>query len=603
MKKEEMLFRSVEIRKEDIAEDNSVSLSFSSEEPVLRFYRGEVVYEVLDHQPDSVDLTRLLRKAPLLKDHDPNQQIGVVESVDIGADRKGRAVVRFSKNPQAQEVLTDVRDGIRPNVSFAYEPFDGQEDGEREGQPVYRFKWRPYEISSVSIPADTTVGVGRAFDGIVTIERKEETHQPDDTNEEPAEQILQEKKMSEKIEVNDQQRDIAADVEKILDLAEKHDAHALATKHVRAGSKLEDFVADLLENVANARKVEETPEIGMTSTEVESYSFLRAINALANPNDRKAREAAAFEFECSDAAQEKMGRSPNGMFVPFDVLSAKRDLTVGTASAGGNLKPTDHLGESFIDVLRSQLITSAMGARTLTGLVGDVAIPSLTAGTAAYWVTEGNAPTEGAPTFGQVTMAPKTVGAYVDISRKLLLQSSPDVEMLIMEDLAKNLAVEIDKKALYGTGSSGQPTGISQTSGINAPTAFAAATPTWLEVLAMLGAVAVDNALTGELGYVTDPATMAALMGKSKDTGSGQFVWSENNTVAGYKAMASSIVTSGDVFFGNWNDLIIGQWGGLDLNLDDKSLSTAGAHRVVALQDCDVAVRHAVSFAFNNDTV
>lgn len=220
MNKDNVLFRSVEIRKEDIAEDNSISLSFSSEEPVRRFYRGEFIYEVLDHEQDSVDLSRLLRKAPLLKDHDPNNQIGVVEAVSIGVDRKGRAVVRFSKNPQAQEVLTDVRDGIRPNVSFAYEPFDGFEDGDRDGFPVWRFKWRPYEISSVSIPADTTVGVGRQFDGIVTIEHKKDPTNLPEATPAPGTPIEERNAMSEvkeKIEIKERQPEVSSTVHRDIE--------------------------------------------------------------------------------------------------------------------------------------------------------------------------------------------------------------------------------------------------------------------------------------------------------------------------------------------------------------------------------------------------
>lgn len=116
-----------------------------------------------------------------------------------------------------------------------------------------------------------------------------------------------------------------------------------------------------------------------------------------------------------------------------------------------------------------------------------------------------------------------------------------------------------------------------------------------------MGSVDADNALMGSLGFVTNPGTRAALMAQTKDSGSGQFVWSENNTMAGYRGLASNQITSGDLFFGNWEDLIIGLWGGLDIVVDKYTHSSSGSVRIVAFQDIDIAVRHPQSFAYNND--
>ncbi len=240
----------------------------------------------------------------------------------------------------------------------------------------------------------------------------------------------------------------------------------------------------------------------------------------------------------------------------------------------------------------------------LSGLQGDVKIPRKTAASAAGWIsTEGGAASESEPTLGQVTMSPKTLGAFTDVTRLMMMQSSLDIEALIRNDLSTAIAQAIDLGALAGSGSSGQPTGIANTSGINAPTAFAAANPTFAEVVAMETAVAEDNALMGNLAYILPAGMYGALKTTAKDAGSGQFVVGPDGTMNGYRTIVSSQVTAGDLYFGNFSDLLIGMYGGLDITVDPYTNSTSGTVRIVALQTVDVAVRHAVSFAYNNDGV
>ena len=283
-----------------------------------------------------------------------------------------------------------------------------------------------------------------------------------------------------------------------------------------------------------------------------------------------------------------------------DVLRSwnQRDLNTSDDSA---MVAEAYRGGDFIDVLRNASSVMQAGATMLTGLQGDVKIPKKTAASTAGWIaTEGGASSESEPTFGQVTMSPKTVGAFTDITRLMMMQSSLDIENLVRNDLSTGIALAIDNGALQGSGSSGQPTGIANTSGINAPTSFAAANPTFAEVVAMETAVAEDNALLGNLAYIL-PASMAgALKTTAKDAGSGQFVLA-GGEMNGYRAIVSNQVTAGDLYFGNFADCLIGMYGGLDITVDPYTSSTSGTVRIVALQTMDVAVRHAVSFAYNND--
>jgi HK97 family phage major capsid protein len=299
--------------------------------------------------------------------------------------------------------------------------------------------------------------------------------------------------------------------------------------------------------------------------------------------------------------------------IPTDVLLAKRDLITGTTTAtskGGNLIQTDVLGGSFIDVLRNAMVLPRLGARFMTGLQGNVAIPKRTTSVTAYWPGENTAPTEGTNVFGQVTMSPKTLAAYIDIGRRLALQSSVDVEALVRDDLAQTLAIAIDEAAI-GAAKTNGPTGLRATSGIGSVAIGTnGGAPTWASIVSLENKVEVANALTGSLAYLTNPKVRGKLKVTPKQSSGveGNFLMGEVNALNGYPVVVSnqvpSTLTKGTasavcsaMFFGAWGDLIVGQWGGIELIVDPMSLSTAGATRIVALAELDVCVRHAESFA------
>jgi HK97 family phage major capsid protein len=337
----------------------------------------------------------------------------------------------------------------------------------------------------------------------------------------------------------------------------------------------------------------------MNNSEVRQFSLVKAIRALANPSDRRAQQDAEFEFECSAAAARQYGKDAQGIMLPSDVLGrwSKRDINTGDDST---LVSENYLGGSFIDVLRNSSSVLAAGATTLNGLVGNVVVPKKTAAASASWIAEGDPSTESEMTSGSVTMTPKVVGAFTDATRLLLQQSSLDIENLIRDDLTKSIATAIDLGALAGSGSSGQPRGIKNTSGINT-TIFGAANPTFAEIIAMESEVANGNGLVGNLGYICKPSDYGTLKTTSKDSGSGMFVVEPDGRMNGYNVVRSNQVTAGDFYFGNFADLLVGFYGGLDITVDPYSLSNTGSIRIVALQTMDVAVRHAVSFCVSND--
>lgn len=601
---EKRVFRSAVFERETVQDaDRRVSLAFSSEAEVERGFG----IEVLDHSPGAIDSTFIgSGRAPLLVDHDPADQVGVVEMVSLGSDRVARAVVRFGKSKRAEEIWQDVKDGIRGNVSVGYVINEMVSDGKRDGREVYRAtSWSPLEISIVSIPADTSVGVGRSM---------AETPKPEVISHSPKVQIMSE--VNNEAVRDDGMKAERSRVSAIMDLAARHNQRDLGESAVREGASIEQFRGALLDKVAQ-KPLNVDVEVGLSDREARSFSFVKAIRALSNPQDRRAQEDARFEFEVSDAAAKKEGRDSRGITVPVDVL--KRDLTTSIASGtskAGNLVATDLLAGSFIDVLRNKMVLNTLGATFLTGLQGNVAIPRKSSSATSYWVGENVAPTEGNMTFDQVTMSPKTLAAYVDYSRRLMLQSSLDVETMVRNDLAASIAVAMDGAAIAGTGSN-RPTGILNTSGIGSVTLGTnGGAPTWAMVTNLVKEVEIDNALTGAAAFLTNGQVKAKLSNTPKQTSGveGNFLLGPDvNSIYGYPLVVSQQIPgnlskgSGSnlsaMIFGVWSDLLVGQWSGIDLMADPYTGSNAGTVRIVAFHDCDFAVRHVESFAECNEIV
>ena len=555
-----------------------------------------------------------------------------------------------------------------------------------KGEPSeYRVNsWTPFEISPVDVPADATVGLGRsgpdATPGyrVIDLGAPQAAAPAAQIPNPPAEGTIPEGNRSmttaaaasaENTATNPpvvQVRDNGADfikqererVREISALGKQLGLPGeLVERSIDNGTTLDAFrEIAIKESVkSGALRTAESPEIGMSKKELEQFSVCRALLAAHDP--QTARQVAPFEFECSRAAQDKRGESRGkdreaAITIPVDVLSRGlsvnaaaagsaarmfmshaqragtettamlRDLVVGTTTAGGHTVATELLGSSFIELLRNAMILDRLGITMLRDLNGNLAIPTATGTATTYWVAENGAVTESQASFGQVPMTPKTIGALTDYSRRLLLQSSIDIEMFVRMDLAATMAQGIQDGALNGTGSSNQPTGLFNTSGVGAVVMGANGGAASYDMFVDLEtAVANANADVGSLAFLTN----TKVRGKSRKTQefsgtNGKAVWTgavgSNGVgdVLGYSAYVSNSVPSNltkgsssgvcsAVAFGNWADLMIGMWGGLDLLLDPYTGAPSGTRRVVALQDLDVAVRRLSSFAVSKDVL
>ena len=385
------------------------------------------------------------------------------------------------------------------------------------------------------------------------------------------------------------------DAAEITKLARMHKCEDLADKALTEDWPLEKFRGELLRKLGEKSAkapVAGAANIGMTDKEVRSFRLLNVIKALSGDK----RVDIGFEREVSDEAAKKQSRTPQGFIIPHDVL-VKRDLQIGGGGTGSSVVATNLLAGSFIDALRNRLI---QGMGMMSGLVGDIAIPKNTGVATAYWVTEGNPPTESQQTLGQITGTPHTVGAFTDISRKLIKQSSIDVEAFVRDDLTKVLAIAINSAAINGTGSAGQPSGLLGASGINNPSISSAGSATYAEILGFLADIETDNALVGDMHWEVTPEVFANLAARPKGTGDGFILDADAMRMIGYNVALSNQLPANTAILGVWSQLMIALWGGLDVMVDPYTASNTGTVRIVALQDVDVMLRHAQAFAYNS---
>ena len=339
--------------------------------------------------------------------------------------------------------------------------------------------------------------------------------------------------------------------------------------------------------------------IGMTRRETQNFSIIRAIRAAVD----KDWTMAPFELDCSRTVAQKLGRvnEPFKFFVPFEVLErpvdvrAKRDISVAIGG-GGYLVGVDNIG--FIELLRNRSVAFQMGVRRLSGLVGNVTIPKQTGAATAYWLaSEATAITESQQTITQVALTPKSCGAYTEISRQLLLQSSPGAEGIITADLATVVALGADLAVLNGSGGA-QPQGLLGTAGIGT---FTGTNITYALLLESQSDVAAANVVPVSGGYVATPAVAAILMAKSRFANTDTPVWNGNiwdGQVIGFRAMSSNQMPGAGCVFGDWSEIVVGEWGVLEVEVNPYANFQAGIIGVRAIYSLDCAVRRIVAFSW-----
>lgn len=594
-----------------------VRLSFSSEKPVTRHYG----LEVLGHRPGEADLGWLTDgRAPLLLDHraDLENQVGTIVSAEISGNR-GHAIVRFGKGARATEILERVRDGEIGSVSVGYRVDAMRSDGERDGLPIYRAtKWTPIEISLVSVPADGTVGIGREAGSAGTLQIRKDSAMPKDTPINPT-------------TADDPTRAERMRVTEITAIADHLGLPAEAKNSaIEDGVSLEEFSRMALDHVgqrqsSSVRAGATRVALGLNTfgspadqTRALDFSLSRAVLAESSGDWSEA----GLEREVSQEIRSQIGRSAEGMYVPSWAL-ARRDLLIAsvekrdllTSSNSDALLGTEHLHSAFIDSLRPELPVMMLGARMIPGLIQDVVIPRQTTGTAAEWIAEDTAASESTPAYDGVPLNMKQLSANARLTRKMRKQSLPALDELIRDDLRKEIAIKLNKAAINGSGTVTEPQGILGTAGIGSVAIGTDGGPiTWATVTELMAAVENADAGMGSLGFLSNYKVKAQTLATPKfPSGDTPILDADRDgmSIAGYRAAFTSLcpsdLTKGSgtglsaLIFGNWSDLLIGQWGGMDLIVDEVTESTKGNVRISIHSEWDIAVRHPESFAAITD--
>lgn len=623
----------------DAADDGTapIELAISSETPVERWF-GQ---EILEHSATAIDMTFAERGMALLVGHDHAKQIGIVRDIALGKDRVLRGKAYFSRTEEAQRIRQDILDGIRPYTSVGYSVREYVQDkAGKQGETYRATKWMPGEVSTVAVPADPAVGVGRAEGSTHPVTFRTTGEEPE-TNEQESRNMKPEATPDTDATraaaaAEEQQRAVSEAVEKrnkevaeITQLAIAHGCAERAGEFIASGKSAGEIALQILEakrsQPLHQPPAERAPGILTDASKRPEYSLARAIHGATQAAE--GGRWGGFEAECHEQIRKSLPASyktrggvlvPEGMGASAGLSRAMARLLnstragLDTASANAGADLVYNVPADFIDLLRPMSVCVRMGATVLAGLSSPISFSKQTAAGSATWVGEnpGSDVSESDLDTGIASMSGKTLMSTTSMSRQLVAQSSYDVEALVRRDLAAVHALAWDKAAIHGSGSSNEPTGIYAAADVNSKAMGGAVA--FGELVDMATEVALDNALFGSTGFVTTPGMAGKLMQVLEfDTAGARAIWTgthDEGRVAGYRAISSNQISSTmngsnatggssyGIVFGNWADLLIGTWGALEIVVDPYAKKKQGMIEVTSFQLCDTLVRRGQSF-------
>ncbi len=658
----EQLFRtaSVTLVKRDGAKDGDeeeMSMSISSDEPYQRYdwMNDEDYLEVLDHSPTSIDDARLKSGLPILFNHDRDQHLGRATAFVNDGKKITVSGIKWSESEFAQGKKKDALSGALPDTSVGYRILDeGECIGAKDGMPIYRFKWQPYEGSLVTIPADISVGVARqraeggkdklieisvrTKETVDTTKKKDTTATTDTMKLTPGVRkfleadnggnattgsgvtVVDEKAVAERTLKSDRER-----IKKINDFVGalkkpewKNAAATQAVKSIESGEDFDTFRMNALNSFEGVTQAVQTSELGMSGKELKRYSLAKAILSRCLTGN-----VSGFEKECSDAQAKLLGRTPDGFYLPEDWTNRsmaemhgldsagisrqlgelQRTLTAGNFTSAGALIGTDLLGGSLIELLRNKTVMLSLGVTSLGGLVGNVAIPRQSGGATAYWLAEGATVTASDQTFQQLGLTPHRMVAQTAYDKQLLAQSSVGVEAIVRGDIALVKALKKDLAIINGSGASGEPLGIFNQASVGTVTLGTTAGTAWAKMLSFETALGVANAdQTGTPVFVTTPATRGNLKAVAKIGTTYPVFVMEGDMINGYKVYITNQVPSDKMLFGVPSEIIDATWAGIDVVVNPYSLDSSGQIRTTVMSYHDVTLRHGPAWQVSTDS-
>lgn len=676
------MHRSASVVEERQGDKVAKRVSISSDVPYLRYdwMNDEEYWEVLSHDPADIGSDRLKAGLPMLFNHNRNSHLGRATKFNNDGRRMDVGTldeVIWSESADAQAKKKDVENGSLVGTSVGYRITDeGTCIGEKEGKPIYKFKWEPHEFSFCTIEADITVGAGRQRSTEhnpeeklieISVRTKESVDNPEKINT-PTPKLMADpitppvEEPKQKIDVVKERADAATNAlhayEKKNDEIRgwikalpkegwRTEAERIAAPYLKVTDTrtFMDFRNEAL--IACEAKALDTPQegtkLGMGKSDLRKWSLRKLILESQSKGGVTGLEKEVAEAGAKLYGAGTDGRSFQGYCVPHDIADLRVDetydldatgmrnlaeqfqrqnsllgraMSASTFGSGGFLVSTDLLSGSFIDILRNACLIGQgpFACVELGGLQGNIAIPKqLTTGT-VYWLAEGASVTESSLTGGQLYFTPHRMGCQTNWTKQLLLQASLSVEMLVRSDIAQLMGIEEDRVSWTGSGASGEPLGIMNTTGVGADITFGGAA-TWADLVNFEYYIENANVRTGQLVWATTPLTKSYLKQTLKVAASTFpiYLWDKNQgfpnisgvmpgTMNEYPAYATKQIPSDKVVFGVFNNNFVkARWGGLDVVTDPYTGAASETIKTYVNQWIDTGLRYPQAFEVSVD--
>ncbi|WP_273945809.1 phage major capsid protein [Escherichia coli] len=615
-------------------------IAFSSTQPYQRQFWDEqnqemvVLDEILVHTPEAVDLSRLNNNAPLLFNHNFDNHLGVVCDARIDADNVGRALVKFSKHGTlANDVRNKVIEGTMEKISVGYDIKEYHIDYAK-GQLIVT-KWAPYELSFVTVPADDTVGLNRSLNTITVnleakrdmtkeqieeIKEEQESAQVEETPveeikesevEETQERQVEENKEDENLEdgkdaehpesvdddsstvreaeeVKEEREAAPVEEEKTEEVAERSEEDELEIREIARELNIDDeelkralaikdmtpeaFRTKALNNITNAQRNNEQ-QIKDSKME-KTFDLNNVIRSLVDGAALGANEAEYSAMAATATMQRGRAARGGSVFVPAAALRA---------AAAGNTKATltavtdeKLLTESYIEMLMPQSVLGRLGVTVLSGLNSPIAVPKMTASSvdAFGFVDENGAAPESKAQFANVKMAPKTFAGGNPISRQSI-KTVPGIATLITDHINKAVRIKLEQLILSDKENARGPAGLVKQL-VDGGRVTKKAAFSYKDFLKEIAALTDAGVPAQAIKFAMSGATAAELESTLKDNGVSGYII-ENGKLAGYDVVTSGVIPADHIVLGDFSGITIGEWGGLELDMDDTTYRAQSA--------------------------
>ncbi|EJV8879256.1 phage major capsid protein [Escherichia coli] len=615
-------------------------IAFSSEQPYQRQFWDEqnqemvVLDEILVHTPEAVDLSRLNNNAPLLFNHNFDNHIGVVCNARIDADKVGRATVRFSKHGTlANDIRNKVIEGTMEKISVGYDIKEYHIDYAK-GQLIVT-KFVPFELSFVTVPADDSVGLNRSLNTITVnleakrdmtkeqieeIKEEQEPAQVEETpveeNKEPKVEETQERQVEENKEdenledgkdaehpesvdddsstvreteeVKEEREAAPVEEEKIEEVAERSEEDELEIREIARELNINDeeleralavkdmtpeaFRTKALNKIATAQRNNE--QINKEQIMEKTFDLNNVIRSLVDGDVLGANEAEYSAMAATATMQRGRAARGGSVFVPAAALRAAADGNTKTTLTA----VTDEklMTESYIEMLMPESVLGRLGVTVYSGLNSPTAIPKMTASSvdAFGFVDENGAAPESKAEFANVKLSPKTFAGGNPISRQSL-KTVPGIATLITDHINKAVRIKLEQLILSDKENARGPAGLVKQL-VDASRVTKKAAFSYKDFLKEIAALTDAGVPAQAIKFAMSGATAAELESTLKDNGVSGYII-ENGKLAGYEVVTSGVIPADHIVLGDFSGITIGEWGGLELDMDLTTYRDRGA--------------------------